>query len=134
MKIPCGIFLSLVITLAASGQQRSDDDTTATDTVNRITIIDPGISYGRPTLLFPLSLRHDAMSRISDYLFVGKTPGMPPPFLGGVMEEKLDLTFPFRLEMEREARLQPLWMVLGTMEFGGVVYVAYRHIKKYGLK
>jgi hypothetical protein len=134
MKISGVLFLSLVVTIAESGQQRSGSDTTGADTANRITIIDPGISYGRPTLLLPLSLQHDAMTGLPAFLFLEETPGMRPPFLGGVMELKTDLTAPLRLQMESEAKLRPLWMVLGTIEAGGAAYAAYRYIKKYGLK
>ena len=133
MKIPVVICLFLVVTLAASGQQRSGGDTTGADRANRITIIDPGISYGKPTLLFPLSLQHDAMTGFPAFLFLEETPGVRPPFLGGVMEQKVDLISPLQLQMESANRLRTLRTVLGTVQIGGVAYLAYRHIKKYGL-
>lgn len=132
MKISGIIFLSFVVTVAL-GQRRSGGDTTNADTIKRITIIDPGISYGRPTLLLPPSLQSDAGFRVPPFLFPGETPGAPPPFLGGVAELKADLTSPLRLQMESEARLRTLRTVLGTVQVGGVAYLAYRHIKKYGL-
>jgi hypothetical protein len=89
---------------------------------------------GKPTLLLPPSLRSDAGRRVPPFLFAGETPGIPPPFLGGMMEMKADLTSPFRLQMESEARLRTLRTVLGTVQVGGVAYLAYRYIKKYGLK
>jgi hypothetical protein len=133
MKIPGTIFLSLVITFAASGQQRPGGDTTGADTVSRITIIDPGISYGKPTLLFPLSLQYDAMNGFPTFLFLEETPGVRPPPLGGMIQQKADLVSPLRLQMESANRLKTLRTVLGTVQLGGVVYLAYRHIKKYGL-
>jgi hypothetical protein len=134
MKMPGVTFLTLVITFATSGQQRSGGDTTGADTVNRITIIDPGISYGRPTLLLLPSLQHDAMNGFPEFLFLEETPGGRPPFLGGMIQQKADLVSPLRLQMESAERLKTLRTVLGTVQIGGVVYLAYRHIKEYGLK
>lgn len=133
MKILSITFFSFVITLAASGQHQSGSDTTTADTVNRITIIDPGISSGKPTLLFPLSLQHDAMTGFPEFLFLEETPGMRPPLLGGAIEPKVDLISPFRLQMESADRLKTMRALLGTVQIGGVVYLAYRHIRKYGL-
>jgi len=50
-----------------------------------------------------------------------------------VIEQRVDLISPFCLQMESEARLRTLQTVLGAVQVGGVAYLAYRHIKKYGL-
>lgn len=124
--------LFATITFVASAQQRSNSDTVAA-TANRITIIDPGISLGKPILLLPPSLQNEA-DALPPSLFLGEDATAPPPFLQGVLEQKADLTSPLRLQMAREAKLRPLWMVLGTIEAGGAAYTAYRYIKKHGLK
>jgi hypothetical protein len=134
MKIPCVVFLSLVATLAVLAQQRSGGDTTVADRANRITIIDSGISLGKPMLLLPPSLQSDREIAVPPFLFGGGTPGVPPPFPGGGVELRADLTSPLRLQMESEARLRTLYTVLGTVQVGGVAYLAYRRLKKYGLK
>ncbi len=71
-----------------------------------------------------------------DLLFpsAGGSPGPLLPFIGGAIEQKIDLLLPLRLQMEQEKRLRPLWMVLGTIEAGGAAYIAYEHLRKYGLK
>jgi hypothetical protein len=40
---------------------------------------------------------------------------------------------PFQLQMASERKLSTFYMVLGAMEAGAVGYMAYEHIKKYGL-
>jgi serine/threonine protein kinase len=35
--------------------------------------------------------------------------------------------------LQQERKYELLWTVLGSMEMGGAAYIAYRHIKRYGL-
>ena len=114
--------LFATITFVASAQQRSDGDTVAA-TVSRITIIDPGISLGKPILLLPPSLQGE-LAAFPPSPFLADDPTAAPPFLQGVTGQKVDLTSPLRLQMAREAKLRPLWMVLGTVEAGGAAYAA----------
>jgi len=131
-KIVTILVLTLANTLATYGQQRSDVRQADANPQNRIVIIDPGISLGRPTFLLPPSLEADSMFRLPSFLFIPENFTIPQPFLQGVFEERVDLLSPLRLQMEKESRLRPLQTVLGTVEIGAVGYLAYRHIRKYG--
>lgn len=126
------LILCVALFSSAPAQQRAGGDTAAVST-NRITIIDPGIALGKPVLLLPPSLQRE-VDALPPSLFLGEDPSAPPPFLLGVTDQKADLTSPLRLQMAQEAKLRPLWMVLGTVEAGGAAYAAYRYIKKHGLK
>jgi hypothetical protein len=64
---------------------------------------------------------------------VSRNRGLRSPCFGGVLEEKVDLILPLRLQMEKESRLRPLQSVLRTLQKAGAAYIAYRHITKYGL-
>ncbi|HCV43181.1 MAG TPA: hypothetical protein DGH68_06830 [Bacteroidetes bacterium] len=133
MKIIVLLSLTVFLVVAASSQQRSEvqpNDSAA----NRVILFDPGISTGKATLLLPKSLQSEPTFFIPPFLFSERAPGVVPPFLGGMIEQKADLISPLRLQMESEARLRTLRTVLGTVQVGGVVYMAYRRIKKYGLK
>lgn len=133
MKTIGVLVLTLILMFVASGQQQSDvqpNDSAA----NRVVLVDPGISSGRVTLLLPRSLQSESIYGIPPLLFPAGTAGAQSPFLGGVIEQRADLISPLRLQMESADRLKTLRTVLGTVQFGGVVYLAYRHIKKYGLK
>ncbi len=134
MKIADLLLLLCLWPLAMRAQQTPGVLPGDTAVVNRIAIIDPGISLGRPLLLLPPSLQVDVEPGIPPFLLTGGTPGTPPPFLLGTLEQKVDLTSPLRLQMQSEARLRPLWMVLGSVQVAGTAYAAYRYIKKYGLK
>jgi hypothetical protein len=48
--------------------------------------------------------------------------------------ERIDLTSQWQYELASQEELRTMQMILGTVEFGGVAYLAYRHLKKYGLK
>jgi hypothetical protein len=125
--------ITVFLAVAASSQQQTEvqpNDSAA----NRVVLFDPGISTGKATLLLPRSLQGEPSFFIPPFLFSGQVPGVAPPFLGGMFEQKADLTSPLRLQMESEARLRTLYTILGTVQVGGVAYLAYRRIKKYGLK
>jgi hypothetical protein len=49
------------------------------------------------------------------------------------MGRRIDLMSPLLLQWESESRMRPFQIVLGSLSAGGAAYVAYRHIKKYGL-
>jgi len=132
MRIVGILLLSFTFTLAASGQQRSDLQSTDTASVRRIVIVDPGISLGRATLLLSPSFERDSLFIFPSFLHLKEDFPVGPPFVGGVFEERVDLLSPLRLQMGKESQLRSLQVVLGTVEIAGVAYLAYRHIKKYG--
>lgn len=123
------LVLGLVFAFTAFGQHPSD-----TGAIHTVTLIDPGLALGKPTFLLPPSLRYDSkiMDPFSGYF--GENSALPPLLLGGTMGKRLDLLVSFRLQMESEARLRPLQTILGTVQFGGAAYLAYRYLKKNGLK
>ncbi len=47
---------------------------------------------------------------------------------------KIDLDSPLRLQLAKQNEYGTMRAVLGTVQLGGVAYIAYRHLKKYGLK
>jgi hypothetical protein len=50
------------------------------------------------------------------------------------LQEKIDLASPWKLELANQEKYRTMWTILGSIEAGGVAYIAYQHIKKYGLK
>ena len=125
------LFLPLVFTITGFAQQSSRVDSADT---NRILIIDPGISTGRPVLLLPPSLRDDEEIIFPHSFLLAGKPGAPPPFLMGISQPQTDLLAPLKLQMQGEEKLRPLRTILGTVQIGGVAYMAYRYLKKHGLK
>ena len=124
-------FLTLVLALAASAWGQSEIATGDTVATGKIVLLDPGISLGRPTFLIPPSILEEPVFIVPPF-FSSMDYAMAPPFFAGWKEKKLDLMAPLRLQMQREEKLQTLQTVLGAMQFGGAVYIAYQHVKKYG--
>jgi|GEM_PF-5905790 len=56
------------------------------------------------------------------------------PFVFNGMKEKIDLIAPWKLEMENQEKFQMMRTILESIELSGASYIAYEHIKKYGLK
>ena len=92
---------------------------------------DAGVIFSSPILsmrssfdavpeYFPQSL-HDA-------LFL---PCPTPPWK---MERTLDIAAIWKAGLVKEEEFKTLRLVLGYVQVGGVAYLAYKHIKKYGLK
>jgi hypothetical protein len=50
------------------------------------------------------------------------------------LQEKIDLISPWKLQLANREKYKTMWTILGSIEAGGVAYIAYQHIKKYGLK
>lgn len=48
-------------------------------------------------------------------------------------QSKLCIETMWHNSLYQERKYELLWTVLGSMEMGGAAYIAYRHIKKYGL-
>ena len=115
---------------ASPAQEQETGAAADTTRVYGVVIVDPGIALGKPILLLPPSLQPEVLFEPS--LFTDRYSGNFPPFLGGVYEPKVDLISPYLLQRQRDNKLSTLYTVLGAVELGGVAYIAYRHIKKYG--
>jgi hypothetical protein len=50
------------------------------------------------------------------------------------LQEKIDLTSPWQYELTNRAQMRTVYMILGSVQTGAVAYMAYRQLKKHGLK
>jgi hypothetical protein len=123
---------SFVCALAASGQEKADIRPAVFDSARRVVIVEPRISFGEPILLLPLSLGRDSVFILPSFLFIGEDTTVPQPILATVLEKKVDLLLPLRLQREKESQLRWLQTLLGTVRIAGGAFLAYRHIKQYG--
>ena len=124
--------LFMTSALAVKGQVHPGAVLADTAQVNRIILLDPGLSLGRAMFLFPSALGSELPFRDPFLTSPGRDWGPVGPFIGGGIEPRADLMSPLRLQMEKE-RLSPFQTALGAIQVGAVGYMAYRHIKKYGL-
>ncbi len=92
------------------------------------------LSFSRPMPLNTPWLEQQQEFELALPYLIGPLPTTPYPFLisyDGLQAP--DLTAAWRLQLAREERNSTLYTVLGTVQLGGVAYLAYRHVKKYGL-
>ncbi len=124
--------LFITSALAVKGQVHPGAVLADTAQANRIILLDPGLSLGRAVFLFPSTLGSELPFRDPSLTSPGGDWGPVGPFIGGVMEPRADLMSPLRLQMKNE-KLSPFQTALGAIQIGAVGYMAYKHIKKYGL-
>jgi len=126
----------LILCIAGAGgadaQGKSGDVRSDTVRVNRIVLLDPGISLGRAEFLFPSSPVAGLSFNNPTMMFAGDAFSPAGFFAGGVLGPRADLMSPLLLQREREKSLSSYQMVLGAMQAGVVGYLAIRHIAKYG--
>ncbi|MGD0038253.1 MAG: hypothetical protein ABSC53_13290 [Bacteroidota bacterium] len=56
-----------------------------------------------------------------------------PPF-SWTYKTEIDLKSAWKQELTKQEEYQTLRTILGSIEMGGVAYLTYLHLKKYGLK
>ncbi|MCK9210094.1 MAG: hypothetical protein M0P61_04575 [Ignavibacteriaceae bacterium] len=54
--------------------------------------------------------------------------------LNSIIEQNLDVSEIWKIGKLKDDELKTLRSILGSVQLGGVAYLAYKHIKKYGLK
>jgi hypothetical protein len=130
-----GAILCLALgALQGAAAQQGKSAVADTDTSDRVVIVDLGLSLGIPTLLLPRALDEKSAFVLPPFgTRRMESLGQPLPFVVQPLRHDIDMLAPLHLQWEREKELQPLYMVLGAVELGGVAYIAYRHVKKYGL-
>ena len=50
------------------------------------------------------------------------------------LPDKIDLIAPWKLQLAKQEKYSTMRLILGSVGFGGAAYIAYQHLKKYGLK
>jgi hypothetical protein len=97
--------------------------------------VEPYVPSGDAALLLPPPLRGDLRLELSSPLILsGSLRWMDPEYPGGQADLRAYMMTPYLLERQREEDLKTLKYVLGTVQVAGVAYLAYRYLKKYGLK
>ena len=119
--------------LPVYGQSRSDSTGVDSLAERRIILVDPGISLGRPFFLLPPSINTDFSLFGSQLVLPGDAPLDRIPFTAGLGGSRVDLTLPLRLQLGEQKKWSAVTMTLSAAGAGAAAYMAYEHIKKYGL-
>ena len=128
LRLGCAVLFLLLPHCAALGQTSSPGGDSAR--VSGVVLVDPGISMGTPTLIFPPSFQ--PMPELGMPFIEHAGAGLPPNFLDWQNPPKADLLSPYLLKRESEKKLSTLYSIVGAVQLGAVAYVAYRHVKKFG--
>ncbi len=98
----------------------------------RIVLVEPGMAPGNLIFLIPPHLERQLLFESPTFFFAGIPSLSSAPVYERPFEVHPDLLAPLRLQWEREAQLGTFRKILGSIQLGGVAYLAYRHFSKSG--
>ncbi len=88
-----------------------------------------------PEFVFEYNLRYSLLPAENIRLFPGKfyhaSSSSPQPLMWE-FQNKIDIASPWKLQLARENENRTLNTIFGSIGTGGALYMAYRHVKKYG--
>jgi len=97
--------------------------------------VQPYLPDEEALLLLPAPLRGDpALDLVPPLVLTGSMRWMDFGSAGRQEDLRAYMMTPYLLESQREEELKTLKYVLGTVQVAGVAYLAYRYLKKNGLK
>ena len=126
MKSIATLLLPFFVVSASFTQQHPVLASPDTAKATGIVILDPGLSTGHTTLLLPPALQYEETPEDTSIFALWKKTAVRPPLIGGFVEPKADLTATLRAQWAKDSELSTLRTVLGTVQIGGVAYLAYR--------
>ncbi len=105
------------------------------DTARAARILLPETDFwlSRPTLFGPPPPLPDFARFELPPEFVTRDLAIPFTLSGGSFESRVDLMSPLLLQWKSEEKMRPFSIILGSLSAGAAAYVAYEHIRKYGL-
>ena len=130
MKFILIFFFSFVVTFSICGhglQQSSKEDSTP---------VKPPIYSTQLFITSPILSLPFAFSTVQDnypeslHLKFGSSSNS----LHSIIEQNLDVSEIWKIGKLKDDELKTLKSILGSVQLGGAAYLAYKHIKKYGLK
>jgi hypothetical protein len=123
------LILSVFLLLPLSAQQQEPVDTNLTI----LRMSDPGILLERPVFTLPLTFAIAVQEENRQLPLYQSFAGTPQSF---AWERTLDtdLTAPLMLQLYQSKAEKAFHITLGAAGTAGAFYIAYKHLKKYGLK
>jgi hypothetical protein len=132
MKKLLPIFFLFVFTLSALAQERNSAQPHDT-TLSLLRFSTPVLLNDTPAFALPLSF---ALTTAGDELpqYFYQSFAESPQIFSLNHQAKIDLTGPLKLQLKEEDNNRTWKITLGAANLGAVAYIAYQHVKKYGLK
>lgn len=111
-----------------SAQEVQDDSISSW----RIELVEPAMTPGSTMFVLPPHLEQPLRFSSPTFFFDGISPPSGSPDFGRSFEVRPDLLAPLRAQWAREAQMGTFRAILGSIQIGGVAYLAYRHFAKLG--
>jgi hypothetical protein len=130
MRTVCILFSFFSLAFFAIGQEQQTirlQDTSIIKPKN----INSEYLPGTPSLSLPLSLR---MMSDNNPDYPGQSLMLSLQSGSWKTQQNLDLSSIWKREVAKQEEYKTLRMVMGSIQAGGVAYLAYLHFKKYGFK
>lgn len=124
-----GLMLPLLFVTQIFSQQREPADTNLTI----LRMPDPGILLERPVFTLPLTFAIVLPEGNRQLPLYQSFAGTPQSFAWDHAPET-DLTAPLMLQLYQSKAEKAFRISLGAAGTAGAFYIAYKHLKKYGLK
>jgi hypothetical protein len=119
-------------TLPTSAQERKHIEPQDTS-LTLLRMKNPEQLLEQPIVVLPLTFALAVPEQNMQMSLYQTFAGTPQSFSWN-RDEKTDLTAPLKLQLYQSESEKAFRITLGAAELGGVAYIAYKHIKKYGLK
>ena len=98
----------------------------------RIELVEPAMAPGSTMFILPPHLEQPLQFSSPTFFFDGISSLSGSPDFGRSLEVRPDLLAPLRAQWAREAQIGMFRTTLGSIQIGGVAYLAYRHFAKLG--
>jgi hypothetical protein len=85
-----------------------------------------------PPMILPPQSYGGTQETFSDFLHQSLSVPMPP--FSWTFKTNIDLETSWKQELSKQEEYRTLRTILGSVEMGGVAYLTYLHLKRYGLK
>lgn len=127
-RLFCLTVVLLSFSSLSSAQAVQDDSVSA----SRIELVEPAMTPGSSMFLLPPHLEQPLRFSSPTFFFDGVRSVSDSPDFGRSLETRPDLLAPLRAQWTREAQMGTFRTILGSIQIGGVAYLAYRHFAKLG--
>ncbi len=123
-------FFSLSLPAFAQEQQSTKPHDT---TLSLLRMDNPALLYAKPVFFLPFTFALAAPEQNVQLSLYQTFAGVPQSFSWN-NDEKVELTAPLKLQLYQSKSEKAFRITLGAASAGGAAFLAYRYLKKYGLK
>jgi hypothetical protein len=99
---------------------------------SHIILVEPAMTPGSTLFLLSPHLEQPLQFSSPTFFFKGSGSTTVSPDFGRRLEVRPDLLAPLRAQWAREAQMGTFRTILGSIQLGGVAYLAYRQFAKSG--